>query len=121
MKNNSLELVGRQLQTKRKGKQKDKEKHLWNTLHPLPSQKKIRKYLTNHTKNTVALGITQNLKKFVFPADKKGVLNISTQIEEIETPDNSDKGWKILDKTKEVSVHGILKENSLNHLYLCKI
>ena len=61
-------------------KQKDKEKHFWNTLHPLPSQKKIRKYLTNHTKNTVALGITQNLKKFVFPADKNGVFNVSAQI-----------------------------------------
>ena len=23
-------------------KQKDKEKHFWNTLHPLPSQKKIQ-------------------------------------------------------------------------------
>ena len=61
-------------------KQKDKEKHFWNTLHPLPSQKKIRKYLTNHIKNTVALGITQNLKRSVFPADKKGVFYISAQI-----------------------------------------
>ena len=93
-------------------KQKDKEKHFWNTLHPLPSQKKIRKCLTNHIKNTVALGITQNLKRSVFPADKKGVFYISAQIEENEAPDNSDKDWKILDKTKEISVHGRLKENS---------
>ena len=65
---------------------------------------KILKYLTNHTKDTVALGITQNLKKSVLPADKKGIFNISAQIEETETQVNSDRDWEILDKTKEISV-----------------
>ena len=62
---------------------------------------------------TVALGITQNLKKSVFPADKKGIFNISTQIEETETTVNSDRDWEISDNTEEVSVRGRLKEKSL--------
>ena len=52
----------------------------------------------------MALGITQNLKKSVLPADKKGIFNISAQIEETETQVNSDRDWEILDKTKEISV-----------------
>ena len=54
--------------------------------------------------DTVALGITQNLKKSVLPADKKGIFNISAQIEETETQVNSDRDWEILDKTNEISV-----------------
>ena len=65
---------------------------------------KILKYLTNHTLDTVALGITQNLKKSVLPADKKGIFNICAQIEETETQVNSDRDWEILDKTNEISV-----------------
>ena len=60
----------------------------------------------------MALGITRNLKKFVFPADKRGIFNISAQIEETETPVNSDRDWEILDKTEKISVRGRVKENS---------
>ena len=60
----------------------------------------------------MALGITRNLKKFVFPADKRGIFNISAQIEETETPVNSDRDWEILYKTEERSTRGILKEKS---------
>ena len=60
----------------------------------------------------MALGITQNLKKSVLPADKKDIFNISTQIEENETTVNSDRGWEISDKIEEISVRGRLKENS---------
>ena len=38
------------------------------------------------------------------PADKKGIFNISAQIEETEIQVNSDRDWEILDKTKEISV-----------------
>ena len=60
----------------------------------------------------MALGITRNLKKFVFPADKRGIFNISAQIEETETLVNSDRDWEILYKTEERSTRGILKEKS---------
>ena len=46
------------------------------------------------------------------PADKKGIFNISAQIEETETPVNSDRDWEILDKTEKISVRGRVKENS---------
>ena len=94
MTNRFLELVAKQLQTKRKGKQKSKKIkrnsfEIHQPLSPLPPphlSEKILKYLTNHTKDTVALEITQNLKKSVLPADKKGIFNISAQIEETERP-----------------------------------
>ena len=89
MKNSSLELVGKQLQTKRKGKQIGKEIKRNSFGIPLLSEK-IPKSLANHTKDTVALGITQNLKKYVLPADKKGIFNISAQIEDTEAAINSD-------------------------------
>ena len=73
---------------------------------------KILKSLTNHTKDTAALGITQNLKESVLPVDKKGIFNISAQIEETETTVNSDRDWEISDKTEEISVRRRLKENS---------
>ena len=73
---------------------------------------KIPKSLTNHTKDTAALGITQNLKESVLPVDKKGIFNISAQIEETETTVNSDRDWEISDKTEEISVRRRLKENS---------
>ena len=60
----------------------------------------------------MALGITQNLKKSVLPADKKDIFNICTQIEENETTVNSDRGWEISDKIVEISVRERLKENS---------
>ena len=60
----------------------------------------------------MALGITQNLKKSVLPANNKGIFNISAQIEETETPVNSDRDWEILDKTEKISVRGRVKENS---------
>ena len=60
----------------------------------------------------MALGITRNLKKFVFHADKRGIFNISAQIEETETPVNSDSDWEILYKTEESSTRGRLKEKS---------
>ena len=77
-----------------------------------PLSEKIPNYLRNHTKDTVALGITQNLKNSVFSADKKGIFNISAQIEETEIPINLDRDWEILDKTEEISVRGRLKEIS---------
>ena len=79
-------------------------------MSPLPE--KIPKYLANHTKDTVALEITQNLTKSVFPAYKKGFFKISAQIEEIETLVNLNKDWEISDKMEEISVRGKLKENS---------
>ena len=60
----------------------------------------------------MALGITQNLKKPVLAADKKGIFNISVQIEETERPVNLDRHWKFFDKTEEISVRGRLKQNS---------
>ena len=51
---------------------------------PLLSEKNS-KSLTNHTNDTVALGITQNLKKCVLPAGKTAIFDISAQIEETET------------------------------------
>ena len=60
----------------------------------------------------MALGITQNLKKPVLAADKKGIFNISVQIEETERPVNLDRYWKFFDKTEEISVRGRLKQNS---------
>ena len=60
----------------------------------------------------MALGITQSLKKSVLPADKKGIFNISAQIEDTETKINSDRDCEISDKTEEISVRGRLKENS---------
>ena len=95
-------------------------------MPPTPLRK-IPKSLANHTKDTVALGITQNLKKFVLSAGKNGIFNISAQIEETETTVNSDRDWEISDKTEEISIRGRLKENShsgkmnSNHLYLYKI
>ena len=82
-------------------KQKDKKKQFRNPP------------LANHTKDTVALGITQNLIKSVLPADKKGIFNISAQIEETETTINSDMDLEILDKAEEISVRGTLKKISL--------
>ena len=90
MKNSSLELVGKQLQTKRKGKQISK-KIKRNSFGMSPLSEKIPKSLTNHIKDTVALGITQNLKKSVLPVDKKGIFNISALTEETETTVNSDR------------------------------
>ena len=78
MKNSSLELVGKQLQTKKKreaNKQKDEKKQCQNAS----LSEKIPKSLTNHIKDTVALGITQNLKKSVLSVDKKDISNISAQ------------------------------------------
>ena len=85
-------------------KQKDKKKQFRNALPPL--SEKIPTSLRNHIKDTVALGITQNLKKSVLPVDKKEIFNISAQIEETETTVNSDRDWEIPDKTKDVSVRG---------------
>ena len=45
----------------------------------------------DQTKDTVASGITQNLKTSVLPADKKNIVNISAQKEESETTLNSDR------------------------------
>ena len=78
-----------------------------------PVAEKIPKFLANHTKDTVALGITQNLTKSVLPADKKGIFNVSAQIEETETTINSDMDLEILDKAEEISVRGTLKKISL--------
>ena len=89
-------------------KQRDKKKQFRNA----PSQKKISKSLANHTRDTAALGITQNLKKSVLLAEKKGAFSISPQIEETETTVNSERDWEISDKTEEISVRGRLKENS---------
>ena len=50
--------------------------------------------------------MTQNLKKSVFPANKKGIFNISARIEETETSVNLDRDWKILDKTEEIQYAG---------------
>ena len=84
MKNSSLELVGKQLQQKKReaNKQKDKSKQFWNAPPPppLPNQKKVPKSLANYTKDTVALEITQNLTKSVLPANKIGIFNFSAQI-----------------------------------------
>ena len=90
-------------------KQKDKKKQFRNA----PLAEKIPKFLANHTKDTVALGITQNLPKSVLPADKKGIFNISAQIEETGTTINSDMDLEILDKAEEISVRGTLKKISL--------
>ena len=63
----------------------------------------------------IIIRITQNLKKSVFPSDKKNIFNIfniSAQIEETETTVNSDKDWKISHKTEEISVRQRLKENN---------
>ena len=81
-------------------KQKDEKKQFWNAPSPtLPE--KIPKSLANPTKDTVALGITQNLTKSVLPVDKKSIFNISAQIEEIETI-SSNRDW-------EISVRGRLR------------
>ena len=80
-----------------------------------PLSEKIPKSLTNHIKNTVAAGITQNLKKSVLPVNKKEIFNISSQIEETETTVNLDRGWEISDKTEKILVRGRLKEN--NHFW----
>ena len=79
---------------------------------PPPLSEKIPRSLANHTKDTVALGIAQNLKKSVLPADKKGIFNTSAQIEDTEATINSDRDWEISDKTGEISVRERLKENS---------
>ena len=60
----------------------------------------------------MALGITQNLKKSVLPANNKGIFNISAQIEETETLVNLDRHWKIFRQNRGNSVRGRLKENS---------
>ena len=59
-------------------------------------------------------GIRNNPKpqKSILPADKKGIFNISVQIEDTETTVNSDRDWKISDKTEGISVRGRLKEKS---------
>ena len=93
---------------KEANKQKDKKEQFRNT----PPLRKIPKSLAHHTKDTVALGITQNLKKSVLPADKKGIFNISAQTEETVTTVNSDRDWEISDETEQISIHGRLKENS---------
>ena len=79
---------------------------------PLPPSlsEKIPKSLANHTKDTVALGVTQNLKKSVLPADKKDTFNISAQTEDTEGTINSDREWQISDKTEAISVRGKLKK-----------
>ena len=71
---------------------------------PPPLSEKISKSLTNRIKDTVALGITQNLKKSVLPVDKKDIFNISAQIEETEATVNSNRDWKISDKTEEILI-----------------
>ena len=88
-------------------KQKDKKKQFRNA----PLSEKNLKSLTNHTKDTEALRVTQNLKKSVLPVDKKGTFNIFAQIEETETTVNLDRDWEISGKTEEISVRGRLKEN----------
>ena len=93
---------------KEANKQKDKKEQFQNT----PPLRKIPKSLAHHAKDTVALGITQNLKKSVLPVDKKGIFNISAQKEETETTVNSDRDWEISDETEEISIRGRLKENS---------
>ena len=90
MKNSSLELVGKQSQTKRKEKQISK-KIKRNSFGMSHLSEKIPKSLTNHTKYTATLGITENLKKSVLPVDKKGIFNVSALIEETETTVNSDR------------------------------
>ena len=92
-KNSSLELVGTQLQTKRKGKQISKKikKKLFRNVEMSPLSEKIQS---------------------VLPVDKKDIFNISAQIEETETTVNSDSDWEISDKTEEISVRGRFKENS---------
>ena len=69
-----------------------------------PLSEKIPKSLRNHITDTVALGITQNLKKSVLPVDKKDIFNISAQIEETEATVNSNRDWKISDKTEEILI-----------------
>ena len=59
---------------------------------PPPLSEKIPKSLTNHIKDTMALGIIQNLKKPVLPVDKRNIFNISAQIEETETTVNFGQG-----------------------------
>ena len=90
-------------------KQRDKKRHFRNAP---PLSENIPKSLANYTKDTVPLGITQNLKKSVLPADKKGIFNTSAQIEDTEATINSDRDWEISNKTEEISVRGRLKENS---------
>ena len=74
-----------------------------------PLSEKIPKSLRNPIKDTVALGITQNLKKSVLPVEKKEIFNIFAQIEETETKVNLDRDWEISGKTDEISVRKRLK------------
>ena len=53
---------------KETNKQKDKKEQFRNT----PPLRKIPKSLAHHTKDTVALGITQNLKKICFARGQEG-------------------------------------------------
>ena len=92
-------------------KQKDKKKQFQNDLPPPPSEKNP-KSLTNHSKDTMLLEITQNIEKFVLPADKNGIFNISVQIEETEATVNLGRDWEISGKTDYISLRGRLKENS---------
>ena len=72
----------------KENKQIDKKKQLPNaSLVP----EKISKSLANHTNDTAALGITQNLTRFVLRADKKSIFKISAQKEETEKTINSNR------------------------------
>ena len=87
-------------------KRKGKKKQFRNVPRLLPEQNS--KSVANHTKDAVPLGITQKLTKSVLPADKKGIFNISAEIEENEATANSNRDCE----TEEISVRGRLKENS---------
>ena len=72
----------------KENKQIDKKKQLPNaSLVP----EKISKSLANHTNDTAALGITQNLTRFILRADKKSIFKISAQKEETEKTINSNR------------------------------
>ena len=78
MKCSSLELAGKQLQTKRKVKQISKTIKR-NSFGMTPFPEKTPKSLANLTKDTE---IAQNLAKSVLLSDKKDIVNISAQKEE---------------------------------------
>ena len=78
-------------------------------MAPLPG--KILKFLTNHTKDIVALGITQNFTKSVLPANKQNIVNISAHIEETEKKIIQTENQKFQIKLTDISVHEKLKEN----------
>ena len=107
-----LSRARREAAANKKKREANRQKDNKKQFRDGPLSEKIPNYLRNHTKDTVALGITQNLKNSVFSADKKGIFNISAQIEETEIPINLDRDWEILDKTEEISVRRRLKEIS---------